>query len=386
MAGLFIAPAVLRWARETIGFDINEAADVSKQRADVIAGWEVGASRPTLAQVKSLAAAYRRQLATLLLREPPAEDEPSLPDFRRRTDYSPPRLPPGVHLAIRDVRRHQLAFREIASVLNFHGLRTEAPSTSDFEALAEEWRVRLGISVRTQERWEHAYDALRAWRNAVESVGTIVLQLPLGDDAIRGLSIADSVVPAIALNTDDSASGRCFTLFHELFHLLLGRVGICEPRGAMRYESTSLEDERLCNRFAGAFLVPLPDLAGQAAARHIADMQGLPAEADFTALRRTFKVSTQVIWYRLHDAGLVDDNRYYALWAVWANQPAPDRRTSGGGQDRAERALSRYGRTFVTSMLEAESRGFIDLTAVLRYTRVRAEEIPRLAELASAQA
>lgn len=385
MAGLVVAPTVLRWARETIGFDIKEAADISKQQVDAIASWEAGASHPTLAQVKSLARAYRRQLATLLLRQPPAEDEPHLPDFRRRTDYSPPRLPPGVHLAIRDVRRHQLAFREIASALDFHGLKPETPSTEDFETLAEQWRQRIGISVRVQESWEHAYDALRAWRNAVESVGTIVLQLPLGDDAIRGLSIADSVVPAIALNTDDSASGRCFTLFHELFHLVLGRVGICEPRSALRYESTSLEEERLCNRFAGAFLVPLADLAAQTSATQIADMRGLPTEADFAPLRRAFKVSTQVIWYRLHDAGLVDDNRYYALWAVWANQPVPDRRTGGGGQDRAERALSRYGRTFVTSMLEAESRGFIDLTALLKYTRVHVEEVPRLAELASTQ-
>jgi Zn-dependent peptidase ImmA (M78 family)/transcriptional regulator with XRE-family HTH domain len=383
VASLIVAPNVLRWARESIGFDLNEAADISSQPAEQIQGWEHGTSRPTLAQLKRLASAYRRQLAALLLREPPADDEPRLADFRRRADYSPPRLSPGVHLAIREVRRHQLALREVASALQLPALPVGSAESTDADALANDWRQRIGISVEVQRRWRDTYVALQQWRDAVEAVGTIVLQLPFGDEGIRGISIADSVVPAIAINSDDAATGRSFTLFHELAHLLFGKVGICEPRSALRYEATSLEEERLCNRFAGAFLVPINELAQEEAAQQIAAMPRLPSDSDFGPLRGVFKVSSQVIWYRLRDAGLIDLDRYFALWSIWASQAAPEKRQGGRGQDRAERAIARYGRRFVIAILDAERRGYVDFTEVLRYTRVRADEVPRLEALAT---
>jgi Zn-dependent peptidase ImmA (M78 family)/transcriptional regulator with XRE-family HTH domain len=386
VASLIIAPTVLRWARESIGFDLKEAADISSEPSDLIQSWEHGTSSPTLAQLKKLASAYKRQLAALLLREPPADDEPSLADFRRRPDYSPPRLSPGMHLAIREVRRHQLALREVASALDLQTLPVGSAESVEGEALAKEWRRRIGISVEVQRHWRDAYVALRQWRDAVESAGTIVLQLPFGDEGIRGMSIADSLVPAIALNSSDGVTGRSFTLFHELGHLLLGRVGLCEPRSALRFEATSLEEERLCNRFAGAFLVPLDELAREEAAHRIAAMPRVPSDSDFTPLRRVFKVSSQVIWYRLRDAGLVDANRYFALWSIWASQEPPESSPGGGGQDRPERAIGRYGRRFVSAILDAERRGYLDLTDVLRYTRVRENEVSKLASLATNRA
>ena len=76
-----VNPAVLRWARETAGYSIEEAGDrVAGPQA--LEAWEAGRDRPTWKAVQRLGKLYRRPVAALLLAEPPAE--PLLPpDFRR---------------------------------------------------------------------------------------------------------------------------------------------------------------------------------------------------------------------------------------------------------------------------------------------------------------
>lgn len=383
MTDLFVSGNVLRWARESYGITVAEAADFARAAPEDIESWETGKSSPRLAELKRLATAYRRQLATLLLRDPPAEDEPSLPDFRKRIDYVPPRLSPGMHLAIREVRHQQLALRELAPALGLEVLPIGSAHRGDAEALAASWRERLGISVESQERLRDPSTALRAWRDVVESAGTIVLQLGFGEENVRGFSMADLAAPAIALNSEDSITGRIFTLFHELAHLLTGEVGICAPRTALRFEHTAQEEERFCNRFAGALLVPSDALSQREEAHQLAAMPNLPSDSDFRALREVFKVSSQVLWYRLRDAGLVQPERYFRLWELWAGQSPPPTSTGGRGQDRAQRAVRRYGRRFVNAMLQAETRGYVAFDDILNYTRVQADQVAELAELAA---
>ncbi len=385
MGDLIVSGAVLRWARESFGVNVSEAADLAHASITSIESWEGGRSTPTVSELKRLASAYRRQLATLLLRDPPTEDEPHLPDFRRRTDYTPPRVSPGVHLAIREVRRQQLALAQVAPALGLKALPVGSAQPRDPEGLANAWRERLGVSVDSQTRWRDTAAALRAWRDLVEAAGSIVLQLKIGDEGIRGFSVVQALVPAIALSTDDSNAGRIFTLFHELAHLLIGEVGICQPGSALRYEPMALAEERFCNRFAGAFLVPLDVLVQLEEARKLAAMPALPSEADFGPLKRVFKVSSQVLWYRLRDADLIKGDRYLGLWSLWASQSPSPRSLFGRSQDRPHRAISQYGRRFVSSILEAEGRGYIGFGDVLNYTRVRADEVRKLASLAAGE-
>ena len=204
-----------------------------------------------------------------------------------------------------------------------------------------------------------------------------------GSASIRGFSISDTIAPLIALNSSDAVAGRLFSLFHDLAHFLLGDAGLCEPIDAMRYPDTSLPVETFCNKFAGAFLVPLKALERMEEAKSLANLQRLPSESDFSQLRSRFKVSSQVLWYRLHDAGLIPEENYRALWAVWANREPPPRSTGGPAMDRPERSLNNNGRRFVTMIMEAEDRGLISFADALDYLRVKDKELPKLIELAS---
>jgi transcriptional regulator with XRE-family HTH domain len=83
-----VSPAVLRWARESAGIDLKDAARRVVRDASVLERWESGEVRPTLRALETLAAIYRRPLAALFLSEPPAD--PPLPNDFRVLPRAPP--------------------------------------------------------------------------------------------------------------------------------------------------------------------------------------------------------------------------------------------------------------------------------------------------------
>lgn len=379
-----VSPRVLAWARRSIGFDPAEAADVAKVSLQQLDAWESGASQPTLADLTKLAHAYRRPLAALLLAEPPRE-EVVVPDFRRHRGYQPPRMSPGLHVGLRYARRQQELARELFASLQVRRLPTaQAADFPDPENLADRERKVFGISVERQVEWPGEYAALKAWRRAVEDRGVIVLQLGIPPEEVRGFSIADPAAPTIALTAGDFPAARIFTLMHEFGHLLVGQSGLCAPESILRSPAGSEEVERYCNRFAGSLLVPSDALKSHPAAQRIAAKDDVPDNQDFSGLRASFKVSNQVLWYRLRDTGLVSRSRYGELWRVWSGRPPPPKHASrGGGRRRAKRSIDTNGVRFAGMVLEAEEQGEITYADALDYLSIQPHDWDELASLVS---
>lgn len=63
-----IQPSVLRWARESQGYSIDDVALHLKREPDEIEAWELGHTSPTYAQLEELAyKLYKRPLAVFFL-------------------------------------------------------------------------------------------------------------------------------------------------------------------------------------------------------------------------------------------------------------------------------------------------------------------------------
>jgi transcriptional regulator with XRE-family HTH domain len=77
-----INPAMLEWARETAGYDIQRAAKKAQVKPDKYAAWEVGQSMPTVGQLRKLSNAFKRPLAIFYLSQVPKAFQP-IKDFRR---------------------------------------------------------------------------------------------------------------------------------------------------------------------------------------------------------------------------------------------------------------------------------------------------------------
>jgi Zn-dependent peptidase ImmA (M78 family) len=375
---LAVNPRVLVWARESAGVTPDEAAKRAHRVVEDFEAWEQGEARPTVSALRELAKLYRRPLAALLLPEPRPTPVPA--DFRAGDKKG--KLSRDTLLSLRRAVR----LREIAHELDGGEQRLQLGSTgsaqltaSSAEEAAVEERTRLRISREAQSGWSDYYEAFRVWRGVVEELGILVFQMHMPVDEVRGFSLSEETPAAIVLNSADFVGARIFTLFHEYGHLLLGRGGICFPESDQRPTPNEREIERFCNRFAGAFLIPKDELLNGSLVASLATERPYPSDAMFNPLTSRYRVSRQVIWYRLRHLGLISDGVFRAKWDEWMTQPKPKRSSGGGGLSSVDRCLSERGTRFASMVVEAERRGVLDFADAIDSLGIRAGAYDALA-------
>lgn len=297
-----VAPEVLVWARESALASVSDAAERTGRPHEMILDWEAGRDRPTYSQLERLADEYGVSVNVLLLPQAPAVPEPP-PDFRSLSDGI---REPISRITRRELRRarHLQELLEDVPVLPPPALPTIPPGQDPAAVV----RQALGVTIAQQWSWKDEHQAFREWRAAFNRLGILVLQYGLPLDELRGLSLAavGGRPPAILINQSDWANARNFTLLHELGHLVLAHEGgICDPwRQGWHLSATSLEAR--CNRFAGAVLVPGQHLREQPEVLQIAaESDGSTIIKLLGRLGNRYRVSGQVVWYRIHDLGLV---------------------------------------------------------------------------------
>lgn len=163
-----VKPSVLKWARESSGTTVEEAAKRLRVPASTFAEWETVESSLKLSQLRTLAAYFKRPLAALLLPEPPPE--PALPtDFRTLRGHQR-----GFDRGTRFAIRKAIRLRSVARDL-MHALQREAAPMIDGanlsegpERLAERERQHRDVSVEAQFEWKNPWQAFREWRAVLE--------------------------------------------------------------------------------------------------------------------------------------------------------------------------------------------------------------------------
>jgi transcriptional regulator with XRE-family HTH domain len=95
-----VKPALLIWARERSGLQLEQAAQKLKIAPDILRAWETGADRPSISQVRKLGEVYKRPLAVFFLPEPP-KDFDAQREFRRLPGVTPQNESPEMRLALR---------------------------------------------------------------------------------------------------------------------------------------------------------------------------------------------------------------------------------------------------------------------------------------------
>ena len=257
-----INPELLEWARKTTHMSVAEAAKKAKITEEKLIAWEAGKQAPTVAKLRALAKAYKRPLSVFYLPEKPLDFAP-LKDFRRLpgevAGFLTPRLATEIRMAH---ERRDLAleiYEDIGEEPPHFELR--AGLDSNVDQIGEAIRRALGVTYEEQREWVDPRIAYNRWREKIKGLGVLVFQLSrISVKVVRGFAIAsDRVVPVVAVNAKDSYSGRCFSLLHELAHLMLGESSISdynESAGeAPRFPGAD-RIEVFCNAVAAATLIP----------------------------------------------------------------------------------------------------------------------------------
>lgn len=374
-----ITGSVLAWARDEAALTRADVAASLGIEPAVVGAWEEGEAYPTRGQFSRLAELLRRPTALFFLPEPPSRA--GLPTSLRAA----PGLM-GHRLSKEEVRQIRWA-RRLQEIVGWV-LRDEdsapvtlpqfSPNGGSLHAAATV-RQMLGVMPAEQLAWESPSEAFRNWREVLEGLGILVVQLQLGRESVRGFSAWDDRAPIVGVNTAYHPTARIFTLFHEVGHLVTRTDAAC-----LRFivpGDPEVGTERWCERFAAELLVPADAL------RSVASRLGVSEEAqvgDVEIARRIagrFKISTRAASLRLQELRLAPTSLYGMVERELADRDWNAQAGGGGGQPAPEKRLRELGTRIPEILIDATEGGRLtrsDLSDYLHLTTGQVDDLRSL--------
>ncbi|MHB1673569.1 MAG: ImmA/IrrE family metallo-endopeptidase [Acidobacteriaceae bacterium] len=261
MAGTkaLIKAELLVWARDRARVTVNDAAKAANVAPETLKAWEAGNGTPTVSQLRNLAGKYHFPLAVFYLPKPPADFAP-LRDFRRLPDATDRTISAELARQIRSAHERRELALELHEDLSepVRPFRLKASLADVPESVGEEVRRFLGVNDADQRRAAREDRAFDFWRRKLEEKDVLVF-IASGAQGValkemRGFAIARNQIPVIVINGRDySQGGKCYTLLHELAHVLLGESALTNWDGGTPEER---KIERFCEAVAAATLMP----------------------------------------------------------------------------------------------------------------------------------
>jgi Zn-dependent peptidase ImmA (M78 family)/DNA-binding XRE family transcriptional regulator len=255
-----IKPELLGWARNRAKVTLDDAAKAANVEPETLERWEAGEDAPTVSQLRTLAGKYHFPLAVFYLPKPPTDFAP-LRDFRRLPNANDRTISAELALRIREAHQRRELALELHDDLGepVRPFRLRASLSDASEAVGDEVRVFLGVTDADQRKAAREDRAFDFWRRKLEEKDILVFviggpQNNIETKEMRGFAIARNEIPVIVINgRDHSQGGRCYTLLHELAHVLLGESALTNGDGGTVEEQRI---ERFCDAVAAAALMP----------------------------------------------------------------------------------------------------------------------------------
>lgn len=177
------------------------------------------------------------------------------------------------------------------------GLPERIANAEQIESLAEMLRA----------AWKLGLNCIPDMIDTLESQGVMVISSSVDESKkFDGLAGMINSMPLVVVGANWTGDRQRFTLAHELGHLLLkGRL------------DTALlaDEEKLCNRFAGAFLLPTSTLIEHLGAkRHRLEVNEL------FMLKHEFGLSMQGVLVRALQAGIITHAAFQSLFLAFSSK------------------------------------------------------------------
>ena len=292
---------VLRSARERAGFSIGE---IEKEHKNIRL-WENGKEEPSYFAIKKLANKYGVPSSYFLFSSP-VEERNKQEKFR---NLRKGKLPPKLIYLVNKTIRYQM---DIRSVMRIPTDNDPHFSKLKIKSGSPEESARTVLSYLQSHTSEYAVNEknkrLEYMRNAVEKMGVFVFK---DDFSFRvgkkneqsdedGFCLYDRDIPIIMINNNRSKERQLFTLFHELFHILVGE-------DSMLSADDSFNEEIHANMFASELLLPEKSLRSYIRSKNLNFTDPEESEKAIRDIAKRYEVSRYVAVIKLYQINAVPE-------------------------------------------------------------------------------
>lgn len=370
-------PTMLSWARNEIGYSVEEAAEAIGISKETLEAAEAGDHKLTLVQLRKVAEVFDTPFGYFYLTEIPHENSyKPVPDFRIDPDLigvSHHRL----HLEIKKVRARREIFLDLANDLGRNVAPFRLVHGKDPITTARIARDRLGVTDASIASLaiEQVYSF---WKARIEADGVLVYEsqyIPPTSGVI-GIAIYYQTYPIILIRRGADVNARkLFTLLHEYAHILLGESAVNDSRAQFVQidNSDQARLETFCNRVAAETLVPSTKI-------RLDEYSGLTPVEKMERLSDIFKVTYTTAAVCLKRMRIINDQEFANLLRLRKEAHKKKKQKDGREVRIPRETLMRLdlGRPMFDAVLSAYAQGRLDVFDAAKILSLRVNKIDRL--------
>ncbi len=271
--------------------------------------------------------------------------------FRKKSKYSKSKIG-GIKAKILNKMENYLSIENILSVKSEFLNPVKSIKIKSFEDVEE-------VAIQLRKSWKIGNDPIHNIISLLESHEIKVVEIDESDQKLfDGLStFINDKYPVIVINKSFEIERKRFTLFHELGHLLLN----------IDNNFTEKEEEKLCNRFSGAMLLPEEIIY-----KEIGKQRIKISINELINFQKQFGISISAQIYRLADLGIISEYRKQSFY-IQRNKNSELKKTT----DKERFAGNEFSERFDRLVYKALSQEIISISKASAFLNIDISSISK---------
>jgi len=285
--------ARIKQARKLRGFSQRQLADRIPVSNTTVSKYEREASLPDSPMLMEIAEALDIDLS-YFLRSPRVGDiEPVYRKFASMNKTEEKAI-------IERIRDWLERYLEVESILEIDAIDFEWPDGFPRSVASMEEVEQTALDLR--DAWDIGRDPIENLTERLEDHAIRMgrIDAPEDFDACAVEAEVNGGIPVIVFNADPPGDRQRFSIAHELGHLVL-------------HVSEDMNEEKTCNRFSGAFLIPRDVFVND-----VGERRHKISQRELELLKQKYGVSMQALVYRMNDLGIITENHFGRIFQ-WFN-------------------------------------------------------------------